>query len=130
MQKGDTIRFECVVDQQVHERFIALFNDRNPLHTDEAFARAKGFNGRVMHGNILNGFLSYFIGERLPMKDVIIHSQQINYNLPVYLGDKLTFEATVEEIHESVNAIDFKFHFTNALSKKVARGKIQIGFLA
>ena len=47
------------VSDEVYEGFIDVFKDTNPLHTDEAFARAKGFKGRVMHGNILNGFLSY-----------------------------------------------------------------------
>ena len=126
-QAGDIFTQQFVVSAEVHNHFIQLFHDKNPLHTDEAFALAKGFQGRVMHGNILNGFLSYFIGECLPTKDVIIHSQEIQFKNAVYIDDTLDFTATVEGFYESVNAVEFKFSFKNAASKIVAKGKIQIG---
>ena len=124
---GDTFSEQFLVSAEVHRQFVALFKDNNPLHTDEDFAIAKGFKGRVMHGNILNGFISYFIGECLPTKDVIIHSQEIQFKNAVYIDDALTFNATIEGIYESVNAIEFKFTFKNTESKIVAKGKIQIG---
>lgn len=128
MTKGTRYTRQFIVNENCYSGFIALFNDRNPLHTDEAFALNKGFEGRVMHGNILNGFLSYFIGECLPVKNVIIHSEQITYVKPVYLNDEVTLEAEVEEVYESVNALIFKFVFKTG-DKKVAKGKIQIGLI-
>jgi 3-hydroxybutyryl-CoA dehydratase len=116
-----------VVSEFIYNGFIQLFKDQNPLHTDESFAIQKGFKGRVMHGNILNGFLSYFVGECLPTKDVIIHSQEIQYKLPVYLNDELQFKATVTDIFESVNVIEFKFEFRNIDAKVVSKGIIKIG---
>lgn len=117
------------VSDKIYEGFILIFKDANPLHTDEQFAVKHGFKGKVMHGNILNGFISYFIGECLPVKNVIIHTQQIQFKNPVYLNDEIFFEATVSEVFESVNAFEFKFSFKNADSKVVAKGKIQIGLL-
>lgn len=127
MNKGDKYTLNYLVDERVYESFINLFNDKNPLHTNTEYATGKGFKERVMHGNILNGFLSHFIGEGLPTKDVIIHSQQISFSNPVYLHDALTLEAEVEDVYESVKAVVFKFHFKNAEGGKVAKGKIQIG---
>lgn len=127
---GDTFEETFVVSDKTYKSFIDLTNDRNPLHTNEQFAIAKGFKGIVMHGNILNGFLSYFIGECLNTKNVIIHSQEIQYKNAVYLNDELLFNATVNGIYESVNAVEFKFDFRNADSRIVAKGKIQIGILA
>ena len=127
MKAGDEFRKEFVVTQKIYHGFRELFNDNNPLHVDAAFARAKGFDDIVMHGNILNGFLSYFIGECLPDKNVIIHSQEIKYSNPVYLNDKLIFTAKVEAIFESVRAVEIKFHFEKENALKVAKGKIQIG---
>lgn len=118
-----------IVTDSVYNGFIQLFKDTNPLHTDDSFAIQKGFRGKVMHGNILNGFLSYFIGECLPTKDVIIHSQEIQYKLPVYLNDVLQFKATVTDIFESVNVIEFKFEFRNTDTKVVSKGLIKIGEL-
>jgi len=117
------------VTGEVYDGFIKLFKDTNQLHTDERFANLYNFKGCVMHGNILNGFISYFVGECLPIKNVIIHSQEIQFKQPVYLNDKLIFEALVDGIYESVNAIEFKFSFKNNELKVVAKGKIQIGLL-
>ena len=127
MKEGDKFTQSFVVDEPTYKGFINVFKDNNPLHTDEGYAVSKGFKSRVMHGNILNGFLSYFVGECLPTKDVIIHSQQIGFSGPVYLNDKLEFEAVVSEVYESVRTVKFKFLFKNAEGKKVAKGEIQIG---
>jgi len=129
-KKDDRFEKTFTISDSVYTSFIEVFQDKNPLHTDENFAIDKGFSGKVMHGNILNGFLSYFIGECLPIKNVIIHSQEIQYKNPVYLNDSLNFEAVVVDIFESVNAVEFKFQFKNAEAKVVAKGKIQIGIMS
>jgi 3-hydroxybutyryl-CoA dehydratase len=118
-----------VVSDEVYHGFTQLFRDRNPLHTDPVFAREKGFDGVVMYGNILNGFLSFFIGECLPEKNVIIHSQEIQFKNAVYLNDRLAFKAVITGVYESVNAVEFKYEFRNSGSKIVAKGKFQIGIL-
>jgi 3-hydroxybutyryl-CoA dehydratase len=125
---GDKFQHSFVVSTKIYEGFIGIFDDKNPLHTDADFAKLKGFKGKVMHGNILGGFLSYFIGELLPIKNVAIHKQNITFSNPVYLGDKLFFEAEIKDIFESVNVVEFKFSFSVA-DKKVAKGQIEIGIL-
>jgi 3-hydroxybutyryl-CoA dehydratase len=129
MQTGQTYQHSFTVSEPVYEGFINVFNDRNLLHTDAEFAVEKGFKGRVMHGNILNGFISYFVGECLPLKNVIIHAQSIKFSLPVYLGDELKFNAEITGVYESVHTYEFKFYFKNKEGKKVAKGEIQIGLL-
>lgn len=120
-------RFE--VTREVYDGFVLLSGDRNPLHMKDDFARSAGFRERVMHGNILNVFLSYFIGELLPVKNVVIHTQEIKYAFPVYLGDVLDLVAEITEYYESVNVYLFRFYFKNEADKKVARGSFQIGIL-
>jgi len=126
---NDTFERTFIVTSKIYSGFIDIFEDTNPLHTDEGFATELGFKGRVMHGNILNGFLSYFVGECLPEKRVIIHSQEIQFKSAVYLNDKLLLEAKITGIYDSVNAIEFKFTFKNQELKIVSKGKIQIGLL-
>ena len=128
-QLNDDFQKRFTVSENVYEGFLKTFKDTNPLHTDESFAKSKGFKGRVMFGNILNGFLSYFVGECLHLKEVIIHAQAIQFKRAVYLNDELLFEATVTGVHESVNAVEFKYTFKNPELKVVAKGQIQIGLL-
>ena len=126
---ADKFEERFVIKNETYQGFVEVFKDKNPLHTNRQFAIDKGFNGMVMHGNILNGFLSYFIGESLPTKNVIIHSQEIQFKNAVYLNDELEFNAEVIGIYESVNAVEFKYNFKNKETKIVAKGKFQIGLL-
>ena len=82
-----------------------------------------------MHGNILNGFVSYFVGECLPIKDVIIQTQEIKFIKPVYLNDELLFEAEITDRFDSVNMVEIKFVFKKTENLKVASGKINIGII-
>lgn len=126
---GDIFEQTFFINDELYNKFIDLSQDKNALHIDEQFSISKGFEGKVMHGNILNVFISYFIGECLPTKNVIIHSQEIQYKNALYLNDVLNFEATVLGVYESVNAIEFKYYFKNETLKIVAKGKFQIGLL-
>lgn len=118
-----------VVNETVFKAFQQGTGDYNPLHCDEVFAKAKGFPQCVMYGNILNGFLSYFIGMMLPTQDVIIHSQDIAFKNPVFMNDELQFTAKVDDISEAVKAVIFKYAFRNNSGKVVAKGHIQIGLI-
>ena len=126
---GDQFEQDFVVSDATYFGFVSIFKDENPLHTNTEFAVNKGFKDKVMHGNILNGFLSYFIGECLPTKDVIIHLQEIQFKNAVYLNDTLQFKAEIIGFYESVNAVEFKFTFKRD-STIMAKGKIQIGILS
>lgn len=118
-----------IVSDEVYDAFQKCSGDFNPLHTDEDFAKSKGFSECVMYGNILNVFVSYFIGMLLPTTKVIIHSQDIAYKNPVFRHDVLDFNAKVSDISEAVQAVEFKFTFRNSAGNVVAKGRVQIGVL-
>ena len=123
---GDEFNSKFKISNDIYDGFVNIFNDKNPMHVDLDFAKNHGYSEIVMHGNILNGFISYFIGELLPIKNIVILSQNIKFSNPVYLNDLLQFNASVFEIYESVNVINFKFSFINQKNIKVAKGKVQI----
>ena len=129
LPKGAKFVQRFVVSQSIYDGFIQTFNDRNPYHISDDAAREKGFVGKIMHGNILNGFLSYFVGECLPVKTVVIQSQEIKFHQPVYLNDAVTLHAQVADFHESVKTAEIVFHFQNQNDVKVAKGKLFVGLL-
>ena len=114
------------ISKELVDDFVKLSNDRNPLHTIDSFAIEKGFDSRVVQGNLQNCFISYFIGECLPSKNVMILSQTINYKNPVYIKDVLAFKAKITGIFESVGLIEFDYKFNNQLNKVVSKGVIKI----
>ena len=120
------------VTPEVYNSFQHCSQDMNPLHTDEAFAKAKGFRGCVMYGNILNAFISHFVGMCLPTPHVMIQSQDINFHKPVFLNDEITLEAGIDTVSEAVNIINYKLKFyktTDTGRQLVAKGHVQIGLL-
>lgn len=122
------------VTPEVYYSFQRCSNDYNPLHTDAAFAHGKGFNGCVMYGNILNAFVSHFVGMMLPIREVMIQSQEISYHKPVFLNDEIQLEATVDTVSEAVNIIDYKLKFRRLTGgdtkpELVAKGHVQIGLI-
>ena len=126
---GDIFINHFKVSDEVYKGFLKIFEDYNPMHTDLHFSTNYGYSDILMHGNILNGFLSNFVGEKLPIKNVVIISQEIKFNKPVYLNDVLELNVEISEIYESVNVINFKYKFQNSKSMSVAKGKIQIKIL-
>lgn len=131
-EKSANIQFTYKVTPDVYYSFQRCSNDYNPLHTDEAFSKRKGFEGRVMYGNILNAFVSHFVGMLLPSREVMIQSQDINYHKPVYLNDVILLEAGIDTVSEAVNIINYKLKFRRvggAKNELVAKGHVQIGLL-
>ena len=121
-----------LVTPEVYEGFQRCSQDMNPLHTDAAFAKEKGFPDCLMYGNILNGFISHFVGMLLPTPHVMIQSQDISFHKPVFLHDEVTLEASIDTVSEAVNIINYKLKFYKTLAtgrQLVAKGHVQIGLL-
>lgn len=129
MEVGDKIAHDFEITKALHQGFIDLFDDRNPMHTDVDYAQSKGYKSAILHGNILNGFLSYYIGECLPIKNVVIISQKISYHNPFFVGDVIRLDSVVKDVIASVNVVDIKYTFKNESKALIAKGLIQIKIL-
>lgn len=131
-EKSVKITYTYKVTPDVYFAFQKVSSDYNPLHTDRMYACKKGFLEQVMYGNILNAFVSHFVGMLLPSREVMIQSQDISYHKPVYLNDKIELESSIENVSEAVDIINYKLKFRRVKDGKkelVARGHVQIGLL-
>ncbi|OGX38720.1 MAG: hypothetical protein A3D87_03560 [Omnitrophica WOR_2 bacterium RIFCSPHIGHO2_02_FULL_50_17] len=130
IRQGQTISKEYRITDEIHEIFSELFGDRNPLHVDDKYAVSKGFHAKVVHGAVLGGFLSNFIGMELPYKNVVIHSLEIDFVKPNYVGDYLRIEARVDQVSEAVKVFVLKINIMNLMRGYVcAKAKVQVGIL-
>src|ERR1700761_8036413 len=96
---------DYVITPEVYQRFLDTFHDHSPVHVDEEFAKARGFSGRVMHGSILNGFVSHFIGMYFPGRFSFLLSVDLRYSNPSYLGNAIRLDTTVTQKMDSHNII-------------------------
>jgi acyl dehydratase len=132
-EQTEKIEHTYQVSPEVYHAFQSCSGDFNPLHTDVAFAQSKGFANCVMYGNILNAFISHFVGMLLPTSEVMIQSQDISFHKPVFLNDQVSLEATVDTVSEAVGIIEYKLKFRRISEgtkpELVAKGHVQIGLL-
>jgi acyl dehydratase len=92
---GDAVRFTKTITEQDVERFAAASGDTNPIHLDEAWAEETRFKGRIVHGTLAAGLISAALA-RLP-GGVIYLSQDVEFQAPVRIGDRITGEVEIVE---------------------------------
>ena len=124
---GMTAQRDYVISQAVYEHFLAGFHDYSPLHVDEAFARARGFSGKVMHGTLLNGFLSHFVGMHFPGKHSLLLAVELRFTQPCYLGDVIQLDVKVRQKMDVQKVIVMDATFNNLTRNCIAaRGRVQV----
>jgi 3-hydroxybutyryl-CoA dehydratase len=127
IKKGQELKQTYRVTHEVYDGFISCFKDKNILHVDDSYALKNGFRSRVMHGGILNGFLSHFIGEIFPGEKSLLLTTQIEFLKPVYMDAELELQAKVLQTIDAVRTIVLDYTFFDLIEKyAVARGQIKV----
>ena len=125
-RQGDKFFRSIHITPELIDQFARLSGDLNPLHVDENYAKEKGFEGKVVYGNVLGFLLSALIGMNLGYEQVMLLSQKFDYKHPMYLNETIELCATVSSISTSVRVLEFSLEFTNNKKTKVATGKCQV----
>ena len=118
---GDQWNKTWIVTSEIQKLFIQISKDYNPIHTKSSFAKELGFKDKILHGIILNCFISFFVGEMLPTKNIIIIEQKIKYYNPFYIDDILNFNIKISKIIKSTQCIYLNYSFKR-LDKVIAKG--------
>lgn len=121
--------FSVCVTQEMMDRFRSVTGDSNPLHLEDSYAQEKGFASKVVYGMLTASFLSTLAGVYLPGKYCLIHSVEIEFPQPVFVGDELVVAGTVTEKDERFHTITVKVVISKADQKKVCRGKMKLGVI-
>ena len=130
ISEGFCTSHRYTISAEVYEHFLAASRDTNPLHTRDEYARRHGFPERVMHGMILNGFISHFIGVHFPGDNWLLHAASTQFKTPCHLGDEILIEATVTHVAVSVKVITLDMVLTNLSRQRIAaKSKVQVGSL-
>lgn len=79
------------------ERFTAISGDHNPLHYDEAVAKASRFGEIVVQGGVTSAILNALVAEDLPGPGTVFLQVNWSFKAPVRPGDTITGRAEVVE---------------------------------
>lgn len=83
--------------------FAGLSGDYNPLHTDATYAASTPFEQRVAHG-MLAASISTGLGQTLGIFEgttLALLAQTFEYKAPVFFGDTIRLELTVDTLKPS-----------------------------
>ncbi|HEX5263454.1 MAG TPA: MaoC family dehydratase [Phenylobacterium sp.] len=95
---GQSAETTHVVGAADIEAFAAVSGDVNPVHLDEAYAKATTFGGRIAHGMLSAAYISAVLGNQLPGPGAIYLSQSLRFRRPVKIGDAVTAKVTVKSL--------------------------------
>lgn len=124
---GLSARFEAEIGEAAMAAFAELSGDRNPLHLDEAFARAAGFPGRVVFGQLTSAFYSQLVGMHLPGRFALLHGVDVEFKSPAFVGDRLTVSGEIVHLTEAYQRLEIKASIVNAAGKTISKAKIRAG---
>jgi acyl dehydratase len=99
-QVGQKAERSRLVKPEYIEMFAEISGDRNPLHFDEATAKASRFGEIIVHGGITSSILNAVCAEDLPGPGSVFLNTDWNFKAPVRPGDTITGAVEVLDVRE------------------------------
>ena len=121
-EAGAETSFDFSVSDEDMKTFARMTGDDSLIHTDDDFARANGFERRIVYGGLLLGQLSRCLGTRLPGMHGVSMEWTITYKKPVYAGEALTLSARVDQVSDATRSLVIRYDIRDADRKLRAKG--------
>jgi acyl dehydratase len=97
---GQTARRSRAITTRDIELFTEISGDRNPLHYDEAAARATRMGGIVVQGGVMTAILNAVVAEDLPGPGTVFMQVNWSFKAPVRPGDTITGEVRITKVRD------------------------------
>ena len=98
LKEGMQDAFAKTITNSDVSTFAGISGDTNPVHLNHEFASETMFEGPVAHGMLTASFISTVIGTKLPGPGCIYVSQNLNFLVPVKVGDTVTAVCTLTKL--------------------------------
>lgn len=89
---------EFSFSQEEVNQFAEVTGDKNPVHTDAAYAAKTLFKRPIMHGMLGAALFSKVFGTLFPGEGTIYLKQSLNFLKPMYVDTKYDAVFTVKEL--------------------------------
>jgi acyl dehydratase len=114
------------------DAFVRLTGDDNRLHTDDDFARAAGFSGRIAHGALVVSLATGLAWSTGLLTDTTLAFRSIEswkFSLPVYPGDAISLHGRVAEkrpLRQNSGLVRFEMEVRNQRDEVVGGGSLRM----
>ena len=103
--------------------YAEITGDYNPLHFDEGSAGKTKFKELVMQGGLTSGILNALVAMDMLGPGIAFMSQDRKFIAPVFIGDTITAEAEVLEVHATKPVTKLKMTITRQNKETVLEGE-------
>lgn len=127
LREGLSAGISFTVSKRDMEDFRRISGDDNPIHSDDAFARARGFDGPIVYGALLVAVVSSLLGTRLPGHGCVWHSLKIDFRGPLYVNEPASLAGVVTYCNAELCLLRVALSITSG-DRVVAAGEAQASF--
>ena len=121
-----------VVTREDVKAYADASGDQNPLHQDDAVARAAGFPGVVAHGMLTMGTMASALLERLG-DGATLERLSVQFRSPVFVGETIESGGSVRsldrETRTGVLDVWVRVDRSGTVEWPIRRGEAQIRFV-
>ena len=97
-QVGQRAELSRLVKSEYIELFSEISGDYNPVHYDEAVARASPFGEIIVQGGVTSSVLNAVVAHGLPGPGTVFLQLDLSFKAPVRPGDTITGSVEVLEV--------------------------------
>ncbi|MEM7042590.1 MAG: MaoC family dehydratase [Pseudomonadota bacterium] len=97
---GDTAERSRTTSMADVERFTAMTGDKNPIHYDEAIAKATPLGTLVVQGGVTTGLLNAVVAKDLPGPGTVFLETNWRFSRAVKVGEEIMASVKVTEVRE------------------------------
>jgi len=123
---GDNAEITHTITQSDINQFIQLTGDDNKIHIDKEYASRTTFKKPVAHGMLGASFISTVIGTKIPGDGAMWYAQNLEFLIPLRVGDKITVRAEVINKIERTQTIELFTEILNQHKQKVTTGTAKV----
>jgi 3-hydroxybutyryl-CoA dehydratase len=128
-QEGQRYAFSITVGKEDVIAFAELSGDKNPLHIDEEYCALTELKRPVVHGILINSYISRMIGMSIPGAGALWLKQSIEFRHPVFYNDTIEICAKIEKINHVLSVMSLSFEVINQMKITVLTGSADVKFL-
>jgi acyl dehydratase len=123
LKVGDKASRTMTVTADHVRAYAQMTGDYNPLHFDEAFTSRTKFGRLVAQGGLTTGILHALVAMDMPGPGTVFLNQDWKFPSPVFIGDTITAEAEVLEVHATKPVSRLRFTVRRQTGEVVLEGE-------
>jgi 3-hydroxybutyryl-CoA dehydratase len=121
------VAFRFTVTHDDMAAFAAVSGDRNPIHSDAAYAIERGFRDAVVYGGLLLAKISRLIGMELPTQDCVWTGVKLDFRQPLYVGEEAQLSGEIVHVSDAVRSATVRLRI-RAGDRLIATGSAEVSY--